>query len=195
MRTNKSSTGWEISVPIFRDPIILRQLALAIGLPFGLVALIPIIATGGKILNIYALYAVVLTVVLFFCAFLLIMVVYGGKYAAGFTIDDQGILSYTQEKQAKCNRVINVFTVVLGLLSGKPSAIGAGLLAQSRQRVFIKWSRIRKVKSYPKSRTVLVSGGFGERIAVFCTKDNYSEVEALIKEKAKHAIKKAPGER
>jgi hypothetical protein len=174
---------WEIDVPIFRGRIILSQLALAIGLPFGLLGIILIISTGGKILNIYGLYAAGLVGTLFLLTYIFIMIVYKGKYAAGFVIDDKGIICYTQKRQAKYNRIINGLTVVLGLLSGKPAAAGAGLLAQSRQSVLIKWKNIQKVKLYPKTKTIMVSGGFTEKIAVYCTAENYSEVESLIKSK------------
>ena len=73
--------------------------------------------------------------------------------------------------------------VALGLLSGNFTAAGAGMIAQSRQVVRIKWESIRKVRYYPKEHTILVRGGYMEKIAVFCTPENYAEVEAMIKDK------------
>ena len=35
----KGKIEWKISAPIFREPVILKQLEIAIGIPFGLVAL------------------------------------------------------------------------------------------------------------------------------------------------------------
>lgn len=176
----KSSVQWEIEVPIFHDPVILRQLGIAIGIPFGMLIIILIIATGG---DTGSLYALGLIGALFLLTFIFIKLVYRGKYAAGFIIDQKGILNYTQEKQAKKNRIINSLTVVLGLMTGKVTAAGAGFLAQSRQSVFVRWNRVRKVKCYPKSRTILIKGGFAETIAVFCTKENYDEIDAMIKSK------------
>jgi len=74
----------------------------------------------------------------------------------------------------------------LGLLSGKPAAAGAGMLAQSRQEVFIRWGRVMKVKYRPKSDTILLRGGWTEQIALFCTAENFSEAERFIELKTKH---------
>ena len=180
-----SEIQWEIEVPIFRHPIILKQLAMAIGLPFGLIAVLLGITTRGEILTIYGFYALVLVFSLFFLTYVLIMVVYGGKYAAEFMIDHIGIHNSTQKKQAKHNRIINRLTIVLGLISGRFSAAGAGFLAQTRQSVLIRWTNIRRAKYRPKSRTILINGSFAEKTAVFCTQENYSQVEALIRSKVK----------
>ena len=77
--------------------------------------------------------------------------------------------------------MINTLTILLGLLSGKPAAAGAGMLAQARQEVFIRWSRVVKVKFKPESHTIMLSGGFAENIALFCSAENYYHIEQLVK--------------
>jgi hypothetical protein len=174
---------WEISIPIFRNTIILKQLGIAIGIPFGLVAVI-IGLTSGKI--VYSLYFLGLIAALLFLTWLFIMVVYGGKYEAEFELDNKGVLCRTQAKQAKKNRIINGLTVFLGLFSGKLSAAGAGMAAQSRQEVFLKWSNITKVKYKPKSLTILLRGGLTENIALFCSAEYYSQIEQEVILRTKH---------
>ncbi len=169
---------WQISVPIFRNTVILKQLGLAIGIPFGLVALV-IGLSSGK--SVYTLYGLGFIVALLFFTWLFIMAVYRGRYEAEFVLDDKGILCRTQAKQAKKNRIINALTVVLGLLSSKPAAVGAGMLAQSRQEVFLKWNRVTKVKYKPNSRTILLRGGWTENIALFCADENYEQIEAFVR--------------
>jgi len=169
---------WQISVPIFRNTVILKQLGLAIGIPFGLVAL-AIGLSSGK--SVYTLYGLGFIVALLFFTWLFIMAVYRGRYEAEFVLDDKGVLCRTQAKQAKKNRIINALTVVLGLLFGKPAAAGAGIMAQSRQEVFLKWNRVTKVKYKPNSRTVLLRGGWTESIALFCTAENYEQIEAFVR--------------
>ena len=105
------------------------------------------------------------------------MIVYRGKYEAEFVLDSEGALCRTQTKQAKKNCTINALTVVLGLFSGRTTLAGAGMLAQSRQEVFLRWNCVRKVKVKPKSRTILLQGSFAESIALFCTEDNYAQIE------------------
>ncbi|MEA4816419.1 MAG: hypothetical protein VB120_06145 [Lachnospiraceae bacterium] len=174
--------SWKISVPIFKNTVILKQIGIAIGIPFGLVILI-IAITSGK--SVYALYAIGLIVALLFLTWVFIMVIYRGKYDAEFVLDKKGILYRTQEKQAKKNGILNVITVVLGLASGKPSVAGAGMLAQSNQEVFIRWAHITKIKYKPQNHTILLRGKLTENIGLFCTKENYSLAENFIKIKTK----------
>lgn len=171
---------WEINVPMFRNTVILKDLGIAIGIPFGILILILLIVSGGDISADGIGYPLIAIGTLFFVSFLFIMLVYGGKYAAGYIIDAKGILNYTQKKQAKRNKIINSLLVVVGLLLGKPSAAGAGILAQSRQSVLVKWKSIRKVKVYPSSKSIVVKGGFAEKIALFCNDDNFEYVKDII---------------
>jgi hypothetical protein len=169
---------WQISVPIFRNTVILKQLGLAIGIPFGLVAL-GIGLTSGK--SVYTLYGLGLIAALLFLTWIFIMALYRGKYEVEFVLDQKGVLCRTQAKQAKKNRIVNALTVVSGLLYGKPSAAGAGILAQSRQEVFLRWSRVTKVRYKPQNHTILLRGGWTENIALFCANENYEQVEAFVR--------------
>jgi hypothetical protein len=163
---------WTIRVSILRNTIILKQLGFAIGIPFGILIVILILTK--------AYYGLTLVGVLFLLTFLFIQIVWGGKYDVGFELDSNGIRSYTLKDQANKNRIVNSLAVVLGLLSGKPAVSGAGMLAQSRQDVYLKWKNIKKINYVPSKHVVMVKGGFTENLAVFCTKDNYAEVESLI---------------
>lgn len=151
----------------------------SVGLPFGtLVVFLLFIARKSSGPGEY--YALALIGGLFLLTFLLIMAVYGGKYDVAFLVDDKGILCRTQKSQAKANAIINRLAVLLGLFARVPAAAGAGLLAQSRQSVFLRWSDIRKVTYRPQQHVILVRGGLTESIAVFCTGDNYDEIAAIV---------------
>ncbi|MEA5059567.1 hypothetical protein SDC9_191194 [bioreactor metagenome] len=173
----QSVLHWKISVPIFKNSVILGQLAIAIGVPFGIVGLFIGIVSNG---SVYTLYAFALILALFLLTWLFIMALYGGRYMAEFILDDKGVCCKTQEKQAKTNRLLNSITVVLGVLSGKPAVAGAGMLAQARQETRLPWSRIRKASFRPASHTILLQGGCTEKIAVFCTKKNYDQVAGFV---------------
>lgn len=177
--------AWEVKVSIFTNPIIVKEIGMAIGIPFFILISFLLIISKGDILGTDTKYAFFLIFILFLFTFILIMALYGGKYHAGFTIDSKGILNYTQKKQLKKNRILNGLLIFLGFLTGKPGVAGTGLLADSRQSVFIKWSNIRKVKFYPKSYSIIVRGGYTEKIGVFCTMENYQEVKSLIISKTK----------
>jgi len=173
---------WRISVSIFKNTVILKQLGLAIGIPFGLITLVIVLSGRSR----DALYALGLVAALLILTWLFIMTVYRGKYEAEFVLDQKGALCRTQASQARKNRIVNALTVVLGLLSGKPAAAGAGILAQSRQDVFIRWNGVTKIRCKPKSCTILLRGSWTEQIALFCTRENYYAVEQFIAIKTKH---------
>lgn len=95
---------WKVSVPIFRSTVILRQLGIAIGIPFGLVALVVGFASGK---SVYTLYGLGLIGALLLFTWFFVMAVYRGKYEAEFVLDQKGILCRARAKQAKKNRIIN----------------------------------------------------------------------------------------
>lgn len=177
MSKNPENIEWNIRVPILRNSIIMKQIAIAIGIPFGLLILFLII--------VKAIYALVVIGALFLFTYLYILVVWGGKYDVGFQINNVGIHHFTLKSQAKKNFITNTITVILGLLSGKPAVSGAGMIAQSKQNVLIKWSSISKVKFIPKKKTVMIRAGFTENIALFCTPENYTAVASFIQTKLK----------
>lgn len=180
MSNIQEAVRWEISVPIFKNTVILKQLGLAIGIPFGLVALVIVLVSGRSRDTLYALGFIAALLIL---AWLFVMAAYRGKYEAEFVLDGKGVLCRTGAKQAKKNRIINTLALIFGLLSGRPAVAGAGILAQSRQEIFLRWNRITKVKYKPKSRTILLRGGLTEHIALFCTGDNYMQTERFVNER------------
>lgn len=180
MKAVDKKMQWKISVPIFKQSLILKQLGLAIGIPIGILIFILVFVFERDRNTVYALSLIGL---LFFITWLFIMVVYGGKYQVEFSLDAKGIYSKTQENQQKKNKLVNGLTVFLGLLSGKPAVAGAGTLAQSRQQVFLPWKQVTKVKYSPPERTILIKCGWVDSVALFCTKDNFSDVQEFVKSK------------
>ncbi len=175
-------TEWSIKVPIFRNPTILRQLALAIGIPFGLIFVIMLVS-GAAPAELFS--PAILVAALFFLTWLFYQNCRGGKHAE-FTVDNTGIRCRTAAGQARQNSIVNALTVVLGLLSGNPAVAGAGVLAQSRQDVLVKWGSIMKIKEYPRRSTIMVYGGLAQNIAVFCTPKNYRLVREQIDSRLQH---------
>lgn len=176
---------WEIKVPLFKNKIILTDLGLALGIPFGILFIILLIVSKGDLSADGIAYPLIFIGIFFIVAFLFILLIYGGKYDACYVIDSKGILNYTGEKQAKKNKTMNIMLIIMGIFSGKFSAAGAGLLAQSRQSVFVKWKSIKRVKVYPKSKSIVIRGGFTEKIALFCNDDNFELVRDIILSKVK----------
>ena len=176
-KENEIIKKWEVSVPIFKHRSIIRQLGLAIGIPFSLVFGFVFIFAG---FSNYMLYALILVGLLFLLTYLFILVFWKGKYEVAYHLSNKGIRCYTQKKQARVNKTVNTLSVIFGLLSAKPGLAGAGMLAQSRQDEFISWKDIRKIKENKRANTIMIKGNFLQNMALFCDESNYNEVMDII---------------
>lgn len=83
---------WQISVSIFKNNIILKQLGIALGIPFGVLIIFFII--------IKAYFGLLIIALLLASTWLFVMIVYQGSYDVEFVLDKKGVLCKTQEKQA-----------------------------------------------------------------------------------------------
>ncbi|MDX9889069.1 MAG: hypothetical protein RBS51_07420 [Anaerovoracaceae bacterium] len=174
---------WKIRVSIFRNTLILKQLGIALGIPFGVLIIILLFLEGDPR---YKMYGIGLILALFASTWVFVMIFYKGKYEVQFTLDNEGILCETQADQAKKNRIINFLALVLGLISKKPGVAGAGILGQSRQKVYLRWNKVKLVKYKPRQHTILLRGGPLESLGLFCTPENYSEVTIMVADKTRH---------
>lgn len=163
---------WDMEVPIFKNKIILKQLSIAIGIPFGILIIFMFI--------VKAYYGVLLVGVTLILTVLFVMIFFNGTYDVTFVINQKGILCKTQQKQRKKVKTLSIITVLAGFISNNPTVAGAGMLANSSANVFIPWKGVRKVKYLENQKYIMISAGFGENIAVFCTEDNYNQVKYLF---------------
>lgn len=105
-----------------------------------------------------------------------------GGFSASFVITDRGIY-FTSGKGSKT--AANTATL-MGVLAGSASTTGAGLLAKSEQNVAIEWKSLKKVKVRKGMRYIFVREGFGKKpIGLYCNKENFEQVLALVQSKFK----------
>lgn len=175
-------TTWQINVPIFKNILILKQIFIAIGIPFGVVIMF-LLFNALRIGSKDAYYGIGLILLLFGSGILLLMVAFGGQYAVAFEMDDKGITCRSQDRYRKKSKTLGFLTVILSIFSKNSTAAGAGLLSQTRHVARVKWANVYKVKFYPKHRTILVKDDPLNSIGIFCTKDNYQVVESYIKKR------------
>ncbi len=176
------SFRWEISVPLFKNRFILKDLGLAVGIPFGALITFIVIVSGGDVLHTDAKYALLLIGLLFFFTWLLLMLVYRGKFLHGFYLSDKGAQFYTPPAQHKKNKGIQTTLLVLSVLSGKPTGAGTALIAKSQENVCISWNRLRKVRFYETQKAILLRGGLTEKIVLFCGNEEiYAQAAAIVR--------------
>ncbi|MDD2362060.1 MAG: hypothetical protein PHV32_04825 [Eubacteriales bacterium] len=127
---------WELKVPIFKNGLILKQMGIAIGIPFGVLILF--------LLFIKAWYALILIGLTLLLTVLMILILFRGTYDVRYVINREGVSCHTQEKQQNRVRRLAFTTLILGLLRGNLTVAGAGLLADSGSQ---PWTNLFRLSS------------------------------------------------
>lgn len=174
---------WEIDVPMLKNNTILKQLGIAIGIPFGLLGLwlLAMAIKGDR----GAGYGLLLLGATFLLTYLFLRLMYGGVYQVIFSLDEEGAHEEMQAGQRKISRWINGLACFLGFLSKNPTASGAALLATSAQERSIRWKNVRRIQCHERQRTILLVGPPGHSIALFCDAQNYETVCRYVEKHAK----------
>jgi len=130
-----------------------------------------------------AYYGVLLIALTLILTVLLTLIVFKGTYDIHYLINQKGILCENQPSQAKRVKKLSAIALILSFFSSNATAAGAGMLSGGRTKVFIPWERIKKTKHHKKQKSIMIYGGFAENFAVFCTEENYNQVNLFITEK------------
>ncbi len=175
-----SRKQWEIKVPVIYNRLIMRPIFAAV-FPFLAIAVYLVYRSEGEFVGMSEGYALVLLAILFVLSILFWLSLSAGKSAPGYIIDEEGIVNYSLPGRAVKNRFLRLFLVFFGYFRGGYMTEQGGRTAYGKQIMKIRWQDIRKVKYYPKDRLIVVNGGFDERMAIFCSRKNYDEIEKRIR--------------
>ena len=110
--------------------------------------------------------------------FLIYAAMMGGKYVVEFEMDEKGVLHRQIESQAKKAKKIAGATVIAGLATGRPSAVGAGIAA-SRTEMYSEFSKTKKVKASPRSGIIRIRAGLGHN-QVYAPREDFDFVKDFI---------------
>jgi hypothetical protein len=78
---------------------------------------------------------------------------------------------------------LNTGLSVAGALLGSLTAAGAGMITKGQEDLFIGWDEARSVALNPGKKTVTVTRkSFVFPVRLYCTEENYVQVEAFIRE-------------
>jgi len=190
MKDNNNVLEWDFDIPILNNRFIMGGVALALGIPAGIVAII----VGAFYLNDIRSGATMqesdpsmlpgilfILALLFGLTALIILVVYKNRIQARFKLDSQGIHYFTREEAYKKNTALNTLLFFLSITKNRPGAASAAVGAQITQNESIRWKNIKKIKTYDSSKAILVKGGFGSKIMLYCHEDNYEKIKEFLK--------------
>lgn len=174
---------WEIDMPLLTNRFLLYDFAKV----FAWTALIMIVMlsvifvfTGDFSAREFAAIVGMTALGIFVVALLavLVMVVFfGNRYRAAFSIDDRGI---GYESRSRRGKWANRAAIAAGILRGRPSVAGAGLIAASQESMGLRWGEIVSVNDHPDARVLSLRNSWRVLLRLHCTPDNYEPVKALI---------------
>ena len=171
---------WDHSIKMLFNATLWKTFFAIFGIPLTLLGLF--IKFAGKVHN------VLLPMLGIFAFFFVIWVITGiiidlmGGFFATYVITSKGIYFASGKKE---RAIANAATLV-GALAGSLGATGAGLLARSEQDASIEWAKVKKVKVSAGSRYIFIREGFGSKpIGLYCNKENFPQVLALVQSKFK----------
>ncbi len=179
---------WQTAQPLLTSGIILKQLLVVLAIPVAclFVFLLFLAFVEGQLtpslVGQYFLLALLLLGGLIFLAAIGTLIIYGNKYEYQFIVDDKGVNTATVGKTKRKNAVVNS----LLLLTGRPGAAGAGLLAASRQVERVNWQDVDQFAADPAQLEIQLKRGSHVKMLIRCTPENYQavveRVERAIKE-------------
>ena len=165
---------WCVTFPFKEDPQVVRQLALVIFLPLLLVYLfllaleLPI--TLDEFWRISKVMLAVSVFVVLLYAFV-IVVLFRGRQELCYRLDTEGV----KVQSGGIVKHMNLIKLLL-VLSGKPSAMGAGMLAQGPTNETLLWEKVERVEGSHVDKTISLHKGRSEQLVVQCNAENYETV-------------------
>lgn len=180
---------WVAKLPLARDPVFVRQMAMVFLLPLLVLGLIlaviewPLdLQSLGTVLQVVLLTGAVLLV-------LYLLVIFGvlrGRQEIRYTLDGKGV----HQEVAGPLKYMNWVKFLL-VLSGKPTYAGIGLLATGPQSARLTWKRVESIAPDSQARTIGLRKDRTELLLLHCTEDNYEQVLARVESHTMHSNRDA----
>ncbi len=180
MATDDLAMEWTTRVSLFRNRVVLTQGLIVFGIPILLLGLLMVIITP-DFQNRWLVALQTMGIVAGVFAVLLLIVV--GVFAlAGyyqrFRLDETGVQSELSGRTAVMMKVVRIGL----LLSGRPSAMGAGVLMRTGDA--IRWRDVRKVTVDKALRQLTLDREGGAPFILACTDDNFTTVCEIVQARA-----------
>lgn len=172
---------WQIEVPLVTNRFIMSDTFKT----FGLGTLLGIAIFGGILgvrggigaLRTGALVMGAIGASFYLMALLIYAVLFGNHWPLEFEVNDRGVITRNNSGKA---RAIHRTAFVVGVMTGKPQGAAAGMIAQSRETVGLRWEDVRSVRYYPPDHVIEIKGGFLANTRLHCTPANYADVAATV---------------
>lgn len=166
---------WVATLNIMQNNVVLKQLGAVFLIP--LLALLLILTLifwplDGESVRILAQILAVTGGIFLALLLAAIFLVYGGKYEYEFHLDERGIRGRPHGRTARKNKIGNTLLI----LSGRPGAAGAGLLAAARQEEYVAWQNVDAVVPDERDKTITLRQGKRPLMVIPCGQAHFTAV-------------------
>ncbi|MBA3030557.1 MAG: hypothetical protein KKF30_00595 [Proteobacteria bacterium] len=175
------SLSWEISFPLLTNSNIVKAWLKAMAVTYLMCMLIlaPVFigtdqADGLPVIAFW-FAGIILGITGF--GFLIMLVIFGNRSRAKFTVTEQGIFYECLDKKAK---TLSRMAVAAGILAGSAGTAGAGLLSISNEKISMKWSGAFKAVFDERNHTIRLRNQYRDILQVYCTSENYEKVKEIV---------------
>ncbi len=183
MPNKQSSLVWEVTIPLITNPNMVGAWFKAMGATYILcMVLLGVIFIGtGEVESLPMLAGVfaLVTLGIVVLGLLIMLLVFGNRFQARFTVSDEGIRYEGIDKRAQ---TLARIAVMLGAATGNVRTAGAGLLAISQEKVELKWAGAFEARYLPRRKIIVIRNQWRDLMHVFCTKVNYEQVQSRIEQ-------------
>ncbi len=175
MTTDDLAMEWTTRVAMFRNPVFIKQGLMVFGITILLLGLFMAIITDGPerwlaALQVMGIVAGVIGTLLVITLSIFVLV----GYYQRFRLDSTGARSELSGRTAVMMKIARVGL----LLSGRPSAMGSGLLMRTGDA--IRWQDVRRVTVHEGLRQLTLYRKSGPPFILACTADNFATVREIV---------------
>lgn len=172
---------WTVAVPLWTNPLLMGTAATAIAWAVvgfaGLLSVVFLIQGEAEALGALWILFGAVGFGLFILLTLVMALVLGNRMTYRFTIDAEGIRMAMVDPRAQAS---NRLAIGLGLLMGRPQAMGAGLIAASQEVQCLRWRGAFRAQCFPHRQVVILRNRWRRLLVVYATAENYDAVSARI---------------
>ncbi len=166
IQDKKGKHRWVYEMSLYKNPtILLLVLKIFFWICVGIWVFMIILElfdgydTWEDIVNWTKYFGIFLIGWLAFCTlcYYIYALIMGGKFCVLFEMDDDGILFQQMKREVKKAELIGAITALVGLATGKPSTVGAGILSAAKTSAYSKFSDVSSIEVFRKRNLIKVN--------------------------------------
>lgn len=180
----KGALIFETSIPVF-SWFIAKVMGLVLLIPLGIIGAVALssITQGGKFSDLTPdiYFASGFVGMLFFLTYVVMAIMFPKGFVSKIQMDEKGISQVSMSQTGRVNRA----AIIGGIITGKPGAVGTGLLAEAGDNRDMNWNDIKIVKINRDTKYMYFSRGALTLfpIGFFCPEKKYKEVAEFVSKK------------